>query len=50
MVECFVFVVKELLENSFDVGVIKIEVDIEKGGYKCIWIKDNGLGIVKSEL
>ncbi len=43
-------VVKELLENSLDAGATKIEVDIEKGGHKRIRIKDNGLGIVKSEL
>ncbi|WP_287133862.1 DNA mismatch repair endonuclease MutL [Alteromonas sp.] len=43
-------VVKELLENSLDAGATKIEVDIEKGGHKRIRIKDNGSGIVKSEL
>ena len=43
-------VVKELLENSLDAGATRIEVDIEKGGHKRIRIKDNGLGIVKSEL
>ena len=43
-------VVKELLENSLDAGASKIEIDIEKGGHKRIRIKDNGSGIVKSEL
>lgn len=43
-------VVKELLENSLDAGATKIEIDIEKGGHKRIRIKDNGAGIVKSEL
>lgn len=43
-------VVKELLENSLDAGATKIEVDIEKGGHKRIRIKDNGAGIIKSEL
>ena len=43
-------VVKELLENSLDAGATKIEIDIEKGGHKRIRIKDNGSGIVKSEL
>lgn len=50
MVEWFVSVVKELVENSFDVGAICIDIDIECGGVKFICICDNGCGIKKDEL
>ncbi|HIP75642.1 MAG TPA: DNA mismatch repair protein MutL, partial [Psychromonas hadalis] len=43
-------VVKELIENSLDAGATRIEIDIEKGGAKCIRIKDNGKGVHKDEL
>ncbi|AGH80381.1 DNA mismatch repair protein MutL [Psychromonas sp. CNPT3] len=43
-------VVKELLENSLDAGASRIEIDIEKGGAKCIRVKDNGQGVAKDEL
>ncbi|MCW8995114.1 MAG: DNA mismatch repair endonuclease MutL [Psychromonas sp.] len=43
-------VVKELLENSLDAGATRIEIDIEKGGAKCIRIKDNGKGVCKDQL
>lgn len=50
VVERLVLVVKELVENSLDVGVIWIDIDFEKGGVKFICICDNGLGIDKDEL
>lgn len=43
-------VVKELVENSFDVGATRIDIDIERGGAKFIRIRDNGCGIKKDEL
>lgn len=43
-------VVKELIENSLDAGATRIEIDIEKGGAKCIRIKDNGSGVCKDQL
>ena len=43
-------VVKELVENSLDAGATRIEIDIEKGGAKCIRIKDNGKGVCKDQL
>jgi len=43
-------VVKELVENSLDAGATRIEIDIEKGGAKCIRITDNGKGVGKDEL
>ncbi|PKF61189.1 DNA mismatch repair endonuclease MutL [Psychromonas sp. psych-6C06] len=43
-------VVKELIENSLDAGATRIEIDIEKGGAKCIRIKDNGVGVCKDQL
>ena len=43
-------VVKELVENSLDAGATRIEIDIEKGGAKCIRVKDNGKGVGKDQL
>jgi len=43
-------VVKELVENSLDAGATQIEIDIEKGGAKCIRVKDNGSGVCKEQL
>lgn len=43
-------VVKELVENSLDAGATRIDIDIEKGGTKCIRIKDNGSGVSKDQL
>ncbi len=44
------FVVKELLENSFDAGTTHISIDIEQGGSRLIRIRDDGCGIVKDDL
>jgi len=43
-------VVKELVENSLDAGATRIDVEIERGGAKCIRIKDNGKGVDKEQL
>ena len=43
-------VVKELVENCFDAGATHVHVDIEQGGVRRIRIRDNGCGIVKSDL
>ena len=43
-------VVKELIENSLDAGATQIEIDIEKGGAKCIRVTDNGNGVDKEQL
>jgi len=43
-------VVKELVENSLDANATKIQVDIEKGGSRLLRVRDNGNGVVKSEL
>ncbi|WP_094751525.1 DNA mismatch repair endonuclease MutL [Psychromonas sp. CD1] len=43
-------VVKELLENSLDAGATRIDIDIEKGGAKCIRVQDNGKGVAKDQL
>lgn len=43
-------VVKELVENSIDAKATRIEIGIEEGGKKLIWIKDNGTGMDKEDL
>jgi len=43
-------VVKELVENSFDAGADRIQIDIEQGGTRLIKIRDNGCGIDKEDL
>lgn len=41
--------VKELVENSLDAKATEIEVAVENGG-RTLMIKDNGVGIAKSDL
>jgi DNA mismatch repair protein MutL len=43
-------VVKELVENSLDCGATHIEIEIDKGGHKRIYIRDNGSGIEHQQL
>ena len=43
-------VVKELVENCFDAGATRIQIDVEQGGIRQIRIRDNGCGIVKDDL
>ena len=43
-------VVKELVENAFDSGATRIEIDIEGGGRDLIRILDDGQGISRADL
>lgn len=43
-------IVKELLENALDAGATRIEIEVDKGGHKRIFIRDNGHGIAKDDL
>lgn len=43
-------VVKELVENCFDAGASRINIEIEQGGARLIKIRDDGCGIVKEDL
>ncbi len=43
-------VVKEIIENSLDAGARSVHIDIVAGGRKLVRVRDDGKGIVKSEL
>lgn len=43
-------VVKELIENSIDAKATRIEIGIEEGGKKLIWVKDDGIGMDREDL
>jgi DNA mismatch repair protein MutL len=43
-------VVKELVENAFDSGATRIEIDIEGGGRDLVRILDDGEGISRADL
>ena len=43
-------VVKELLENAFDAGATRIDVEIEGGGRDVIRVADDGDGMPREDL
>jgi len=43
-------VVKELVENAFDAGAARIDIDIERAGLGLIRVRDDGCGIEADEL
>jgi DNA mismatch repair protein MutL len=43
-------VVKELVENAFDAGARRIDIDIERAGLGLIRVRDDGCGIESDEL
>ncbi|MGI9212024.1 MAG: DNA mismatch repair endonuclease MutL [Methylococcaceae bacterium] len=43
-------VIKELVENAFDAGASRVEIDIELGGLRLMRVRDDGCGIEETEL
>jgi len=43
-------VVKELIENAFDAGARRIEIDIERAGLALIRVRDDGCGLDAADL
>lgn len=43
-------VVKELIENAFDAGAGRIEIDIERAGLGLIRVRDDGCGLTAADL
>src|SRR3974390_3209373 len=43
-------VVKELIENAFDAGARRIEIDVERAGLGLIRVRDDGCGLDASDL
>ena len=43
-------IVKELLENSIDAEANNISIELDRGGIQRIYIRDNGIGIEKSQM
>lgn len=43
-------VIKELVENSFDAGATRVDIDIGEGGLEYMTVSDDGWGIAGAEL
>ena len=43
-------VVKELVENSLDAGAKKIEIEIQRGGFDSLIVRDDGHGIHRQDI